>query len=79
MDPMEVGCACVKRTSSALNRVQCRALVNTVMNIGVPKVSDIHSLAELLLASQRKTVFHRVSVAAFEYDVGWYVNPSQGL
>jgi hypothetical protein len=50
-------CVC-EEDLSALKRVQCRALVNTVMNLGVLKISDIHRLAELLLASQRKTVFH---------------------
>jgi hypothetical protein len=52
MDLQEVGCGGMDWIDLALDRERWLALVNAVMDLGVPKIRGISRLAENRLASQ---------------------------
>ena len=61
MDLQVVGGGCEDWMELAQDRDRWRALVSTVMNLGVPKMRGISSLAAEPVSFSRRTVLHGVS------------------
>ena len=61
MDLEEVGGDCGDWMELAQDRDRWRALVNTVMNLRVPKMRGIYSLASEPVSFSRRTLLHGVS------------------
>ena len=61
MDLQEVGGGFGDWMELAQDRDRWRALVSTVMNLGVPKMRRISCLAAEPVSFSRRTLFHRVS------------------
>jgi len=61
MDLQEVGVGCGNWMELAQDRERWQALVNTVMNLLVPKMRGISFLAAEPVSFSRRTLFHGVS------------------